>query len=440
MEGYKDVFWSGDLIVWRNLIRHYLLCLTQITYLCYVMGPDFNSADLKVLVFSAPEKLPDATMRATFQKMWEAFRADAHIRTFLETLSKRTTPVRRDELTHYLRSLHPFALSVMMTDFEQRGVPGIFRDPGALRAQAANMKEAVARIAALEPAEAERTEEMFLASELMAGQAELIHDYNTFPPPEAKAALFLMRDFPASYVRALDELIHPPYFAACFVANPDDASMWATYGASHTGVCLKFRTAADSAGRAALNLNGIRGWRGSTGTEPEPVYSFATHRFYKMNYSQTYPEIDFFNSIGRLPIPMLNAVWYRDENGELSTCRTARALDTEEWRKEYWQAFESGATCKTSEWAHEQEHRLLLWSSMHNFQDEASKKLRYNFADLTGIIFGIKTAAEDKRKIMRIVAEKCKAEGRTDFEFHQMQYSRKDRSFRIAPLNLIRFQ
>jgi hypothetical protein len=28
--------------------------------------------------------------------------------------------------------------------------------------------------------------------------------------------------------------------------------------------------------------------------------------------------------------------------------------------------------------------------------DEASKKLHYNFADLTGIIFGIKTAAEDK--------------------------------------------
>jgi hypothetical protein len=25
MEGYKDVFWSGDLIAWRNLLRHYLL-------------------------------------------------------------------------------------------------------------------------------------------------------------------------------------------------------------------------------------------------------------------------------------------------------------------------------------------------------------------------------------------------------------------------------
>jgi hypothetical protein len=31
MEGYKDVFWAGDRIVWRNLLRHYLLCLLQTT-------------------------------------------------------------------------------------------------------------------------------------------------------------------------------------------------------------------------------------------------------------------------------------------------------------------------------------------------------------------------------------------------------------------------
>jgi hypothetical protein len=52
------------------------------------------------------------------------------------------------------------------------------------------------------------------------------------------------------------------------------------------------------------------------------------------------------------------------------------------------------------------------------------------FRRLIGIIFGSKTAAEDKRKIMRIIAEKCKAESRPDFEFHQMQYSRRNRGFR----------
>ena len=53
MEGYKDVFWSGDRIVWRNLLRHYLLCLLQTTSLCLTMGPKFDPADLKTIVFSA---------------------------------------------------------------------------------------------------------------------------------------------------------------------------------------------------------------------------------------------------------------------------------------------------------------------------------------------------------------------------------------------------
>src|ERR1700730_2478613 len=63
MEGYKDVFWSGDLIVWRNLLRHYLLCLLQTTYLCYIMGPKFDSADLNTIIFSPPENFASAARR-----------------------------------------------------------------------------------------------------------------------------------------------------------------------------------------------------------------------------------------------------------------------------------------------------------------------------------------------------------------------------------------
>ena len=48
MEGYKDVFWSGDLIVWRNLLRHYLLCLLRSAF---AMGADLDGAQLKTLRF-----------------------------------------------------------------------------------------------------------------------------------------------------------------------------------------------------------------------------------------------------------------------------------------------------------------------------------------------------------------------------------------------------
>jgi hypothetical protein len=438
MEGYKDVFWLGDRIVWRNLLRHYLLCLLKTTAVCLMAGPDLDRALLKTLIFSAYQDLPDTRVRTIYQRACEAFIADSNIQQLIEALANRVSPLRRDELTHTLRAVHPFALSVLLKQWKHEGIGGFFRDLDALRTHAAAMNDAIARVAAMKPPEQEAAEVIFAGSELMVAQMELIQDSNNPPPPESQALIFVTRDFPARYVQALDELIHPPCFAACFVANPADASMWGTYGDSHTGVCLKFKTTADSEGRPALNLNGITGWRGGAGMASEPIRSFHPRSFYKVNYSESYPEIDFFNSLGRLPIPLLNAVWYTDADGERSTCHSVHSLDTDAWRQKYWESFQSGAICKTSEWAHEQEYRLLLWSSLHEFRDKPSRKLQYKFSDLTGIIFGAKTATEDKLKIMKIVEDKCRAEKRSDFEFHQAQYSRKDRGFKIAPLTLIK--
>jgi hypothetical protein len=56
------------------------------------------------------------------------------------------------------------------------------------------------------------------------------------------------------------------------------------------------------------------------------------------------------------------------------------------------------------------------------------------------IIFGARTSPDDKLRIIKIIEQKCRAQNRTDFEFHQMQYSRRERRFKIAPLSLIRFQ
>jgi hypothetical protein len=68
----------------------------------------------------------------------------------------------------------------------------------------------------------------------------------------------------------------------------------------------------------------------------------------------------------------------------------------------------------------------------------SSGKLKYNFSDLTGIIFGIRTSFEDKIKIMRIVEHKCRAESRGDFEFHQARYSHRKRKIELLPLSMLR--
>jgi hypothetical protein len=86
---------------------------------------------------------------------------------------------------------------------------------------------------------------------------------------------------------------------------------------------------------------------------------------------------------------------------------------------------------------HEEEYRIILSSAGLNFQEVSSRKLKYKFSDLTGIIFGIKTSFEDKIKIMRVVDQKCRVESRTDFEFHQARYSHRNRKIELIPLSML---
>jgi len=88
--------------------------------------------------------------------------------------------------------------------------------------------------------------------------------------------------------------------------------------------------------------------------------------------------------------------------------------------------------------SHEDEYRLILHSDLQSFDDPASRKIKYRFADLTGIVFGIKTAFADKIRIMRIVEQKCRAEGRTEFEFQQAHYSHRARKLELVPMSLLK--
>jgi len=443
MEGYKDIFWSGDRVVWQNLLRHYVLCLLQTASLVFVGGPRFDGASLKSIILSVPENLPDAPIRTTYQNICAAFLAERVVQKFIATMPNRTVPVRRDELRHYLRALHPFAYRALIDELSRRGLLPKRDESKHLEETEAwaklgdAMANSLSKQLELEPAQQELVEEMFATSEVISEQLQLNQAYSREPAPDTHHIEFLTNEFPGRYVATLDELIHVPWHVACFAANPADASMWATYGDSHRGACLKFKVGVNGQAHPTLSLNRMTGWRGSSKGGIEPIYGVVPHPFYKVAYTAAYPEIDFFRSIGRLPVPALNGFWYRGEDGETSACRTP-SFDTDEWRKKYWENFQAGTTCKTAEWAHEEEYRLTLHASMLDFSDPTTRKLTYNFADLSGIIFGAKMPQEDKLKIVRIIADKCRREGRQEFEFYQSRYSRKLGGFRIVPLGLIR--
>ena len=68
MEGFKDLLWRGDEIVWRNFLKHYILCILQTANYCFIAVDQFDPIILRNIVFWVPQKLPEAPIREIYQR------------------------------------------------------------------------------------------------------------------------------------------------------------------------------------------------------------------------------------------------------------------------------------------------------------------------------------------------------------------------------------
>lgn len=443
LEGFKDLVWSGDGILWRNLLRHYLLCLTHAVTVALISGPDHTFAETENFVFANESSLPTPEYGELHRRICEDFFQHEDAAALPELLAGRGNPIRRDELTTYLRLLHPHALNTVLTHMEETArLPARSADdplwaagtkPIAVRAALESMK-------ALErehPDKPDIAEVMSSSFEIVAIQQDLILEYNGISLRSGAAWKMLISEFPRRHIRALEELLYNDWYTACFVADPADASMWGNYGDGHQGVCLKFRASANANGKPTLRLRQPCWWNGRE-VVSAAVYGDVTHEFHKVEYSPHFIEINFFRSFGRLTMPMLRH-WYFDAQGNPSPSVVDILSESDSWRRQYWEQLTTAMTTKLKDWAHEDEFRLTLISSTTDFTDASTRKLQYNLSDLQGVIFGINTSTSDKLRIMKIIEEKCRKEKRTDFEFHQAHYSRRAGKVEIAKMGLIKF-
>ena len=168
-----------------------------------------------------------------------------------------------------------------------------------------------------------------------------------------------------------------------------------------------------------------------------------TIQFYEINYVDKPSEIDFFRSIGVVPLDELIRLWYADEEGNISECAAhihrGDDMDTVNivtWALNYRNNFRRAITTKTKDWEYEQECRLILEDGSDEFEEENHRALTYNFNSLKGIIFGINTTDEDRLRIIEILQRKCKENSRTDFKFFQAFYSPEDGNIHKAEIQL----
>jgi hypothetical protein len=434
MEGFLEFHWNGDIIVWKNFFYHYLLCLENIVAQSQLVNDDYIFTENDIQIYMTFDKLPTQKYKDMITNIATSFFSSSTISKYLSFLSNRKTPIYRSELKSHLKGIHLIALMCILNEYKKNGFSN-FSGETLL----ANLKfDALFNIWDKNRLEIEKDtsfiNKLYEVEISIHSQLSLIQSYNIYTEKRGKIKSFLLYEFPDSFVDKIDELAYPHAYISCFMSSCDNSSLWGYYGDNHRGVCLIFKTE-ERNNKHFLSLTTKMG-QSNSGS----IIGNANFEFKKVKYSKNFPTIDFFRSLGRMPMDILYKYWYMNENGETSFfsnhLKTAKSI--EKWRANYWKKYEKCLTIKLPDWKKENEYRLILEDFMDSHSAINDRKLKYHFNDLEGIIFGYKTTTENKIRIMKIIEEKCKQNNRKKFDFYQAQYIPSSGEMEIDKLDLLK--
>lgn len=424
LEGYKDIVWSGSEIMWRNLYRHYITCAIQHCVL-YTALSEQDDVHREILINNYIDSLPPA-MEALATIIIDEILETPEVKLFISAVAQSKRPIRAPELTIHLRLIHRFILAIIFSHFQESGFCLKLTSQAFSKDKEHHLKT-IGKLGQLLRVSKnfETQADIFTDVLLELDEARIISLHKSLP----QQLFFITVDLPDEFCKALESLTYPLWYTACFMSDCTNSSLWGTYGENHKGVCLKYKTKGDEKSQF-LTLNGPIGFS-SRGI----IRQKASHVFHKIDYERAFVEIDFFTSIGGLPLPTLEKYWYSEKNAK--TFGYSAPQMGREWRENYWENFMSAITVKLREWRFENEYRLILAPSIIDLKASKDRVTNYDFNSLEGIIFGIKTSTEDKVKILKIIESLCTTHDRTDFSFYQAWYDPSTKNIKHSRLNIL---
>lgn len=423
MEGYKDVVWRGDAVLWENLLRHYVLALLHVNVQCVLIGNDVPFEEPRIPAALTEDDLPTDAFRALYKDACDGFLERPGPSSLGQQLTALRSPLRREGMRFVLSLVHGAAFATITSLLAQRGL---------IKSEAAKvLPKSTALDAVFKPfTDAEKLPDVDLETIALAGNRAredqalraLFQLANAGTTPGALKATFLAFTFPDRYVQGVVErLVHPSWRTACFSKTCTNASSWAVYAREHTGAALVFRPKIEN-GKAFLPLMGVIGESSGIGVPSQKIRGPILGELVPVTYTSRPPEIDFFRSLGTLPRRKLERAWYRQRDDTRSAIIDEALKADAAWREAYWASFNRVATTKLEDWKHEEEYRIVLADMLGLHAEAADGLVEYDFSCLVGVVFGMRTKEQDKLEVMKIIATECARAGRQDFEFHQIMY------------------
>ncbi|MGE8144484.1 hypothetical protein ACQKP7_04665 [Pseudomonas frederiksbergensis] len=423
LEGYREIFFAGDKIVWKNLFKHYLLLLALKSWELNCEDEEvFDLADMRANMHRRADGLKAMPgCYECFCEMSEKIFASKIVLDYIDALSEKERKCFKSELIHHFTVLHPLFISVVMEVNQSTWIgylpyKGETFDMDAYQAMCATE---VTRIASQDSAE--KRLEYHKEAALNKSRLGIFLGNTGSLKGKELALIVLLREFSGAFCDGLDELMYPRWYVACFMGECKNSSIWGTYGDNHKAICLKFKADVDK-GVAALMLKVPK-----ESSSKKIVYDFKKMPFQEVFYDVEFAEVDFFRTMGNTSPEALLMDWH--SHGDLkfsSSCGWLFSEDPND-RVKHWEMFNRTLTSKLNHWGAEKEFRVVLRSNM-DLADPSTRKLRYKFKSLEGLIFGISTSVADKIKAIGVIKALCKKHKRNNFKFYQAYYDPASKS------------
>lgn len=432
MEGYHEIYFQGDEIVWTNFFKNYLILLNEVFTDILLREKDkIYQVSENLGLFYTWDDFP-TQLQSHLNNIFDSFLSLHHIQKLIFNLGSNQRKFSWQDITYYLRSIHLNALSSVNEVYSQFDLP-LFKSltsdlkyPNQLNDEYFSLLDQLTE---------EQRPLLFQSVNLINEQIDLIHHLTVENLTSEKT--FLIQEFPYFFQRKLKQLMHRDWYTACFMneESSQSSSVWGSYGANHTGVCLVFKADAREENHY-LTLNQPTSLDSKNGSN----YGLQSSKFYSIDYTRFPSPINFFTSLGQLPNPQLVNNWLRSSDGKLSNLYNSIYSNIDSWRDEYHKNFLNNITRKSKDWKYENEYRLIYSPMLHDCSESSSRKFKYRFSDLDGLVFGINTPQAKKIEIIEIIKQKCNEHKRAEFNFYQAYFCHSTQSIKHMPLSLIKFK
>lgn len=390
-ENQINLVFQGDLIAWKGFLKHYISSL--------LLTLSFNNFENDSKIFINIENYDSdyctypLKIREILKKIGVDFLDDEFVKYFLSVIINKKISQRKLFLIMFY--LHIRALMIVNNSQNKDEINKL--------APFGEFKEKLDKI--IELNNIEELNEMIFQQEAI----ELLPYLKNLKERKPLIAV----DFPKEYLQQSKKILYPDKYIACFSEVFSNILMWGYYSDSFSGVCLEFNTVQDNNKKYIELYDRIAVDNNGTFFDWEKFY------FKQVIYSnseETFPEVNFFENIGRIPEHYKSLFLIEDHE-------SSKYLEnSEEWKLKYWNLFENLSVHKLLDWKHEKEWRLIKDNTFFSFDDIESRKLKYKFSSLNGIIFGNKVIKENKDRIIEIIAKNCIEEGRKEFDFFNLIY------------------